>query len=239
MKRLFIAAFFLAVCCSFGEDTWLIYHAPGADIKAIQEAANKVVPADISVALRALPTTCETAQDLEICRAAISAGVHVLPSLVLQDAGGTYAALPLRGLSSKGVQAARTLSSNPQRGEHAKQRQLAGDLYYDTSCIKLPGIPLHEKLAAVNRLRILSQSEHLPTETRQLIALRCVYSSLLRLCAKVYDRAHTPVSEQLFLQAVAALELARDLDPLSKLGRLAHDEREKLRAERLRFKKLD
>ena len=41
------------------------------------------------------------------------------------------------------------------------------------------------------------------------------------------------------MQAIAALELARDLDDSSRLGRLAYDEREKLRAARLQAKKLD
>ena len=66
-----------------------------------------------------------------------------------------------------------------------------------------------------------------------------MYPALMCLYAAEYNKAHTAISEHFFMQAIAALELARDLDASSQLGRLAYEEREKLRAARLQAKKLD
>ena len=240
MKRLLAAVILCAIVChTRSEEAWLLYHAPGDDTQALQRAALNVAPKGTSIRLQALPSVCKSARDLEVTREAISAGVCVLPCLVLQDAGGVYAALPLRGLTANGTQAMRRLANYPTRGEYAKQNRLAASLYYDAACVQRSFIPREEKLGAISRMLSLAASEQLSIEMRQLIALRYLYPSLMWLYAAEYNGAHTPISEQFFLQAVSALELARDLEPSSKLGRLAHEKREKLRAARLQAKKLD
>ena len=44
--------------------------------------------------------------------------------------------------------------------------------------------------------------------------------------------AHTPASEAKFLEAIDAVEKARDMDRSSIIGRKAYDERERLRKAR-------
>ncbi len=240
MKRLLAAVILCAVVCSSrGEETWLLYHAPDADVEALQQTASSAAPQGTAIRLQALPDVCQSARDLETTREAINAGVHVLPCLVLQDARGVYATLPLRGLTTKGVLTARKLASHPMRSEYAKQRRLAGSLYYDAACVQCNFVAREEKLKALDHMRSLAESERLPVGMRQLIALRYFYPSLMLLYAAEYNGAHTPASERLFLQAVSALEFARDLDADSELGRLAHEKREQLRAARLQARKLD
>ncbi len=239
MMRWLIALLCMTICGARAGETWILYHAPGADVEALRGAAVRVAPADVTISSQCLPTSCESADDLNAQRSAIGAGVHMLPCLGLQDAEGCYAVLPLHGLSAQGVHTARDLARAPRRRELEAQRLLAADLYYDTACVHLPFIPQRDKAAAVAHLQTLAESLQFSVDTRQFIALRCLYPSLMRLYAAEYNGAHTPTSERLFLQAISALELARDLDTSSELGRQAHQERESLRAARLQSKSLD
>ena len=239
MMRFLFALLCAIVCSSGAEESWILYHAPGADVEAILQIAVNVAPPDTKITPQDLPDTCQTADDLKVQHAALSAGVRTIPCLVLQDAQGCYATLPLHGLSAQGVLAARQHANDPQRGQLATRRLLIADLYYDTARIHLPFIPAREKTHAIEHLRLLAESQNIPVGIRQFIALRCLYPSFMCLYAAEYNKAHSAVSEHLFMQAIAALELARDLDDSSRLGRLAYDEREKLRAARLQAKKLD
>ena len=47
-----------------------------------------------------------------------------------------------------------------------------------------------------------------------------------------YNGAHTPASEAKLLEAITALEAARDLNKDSELGKAASEERERLRMAR-------
>jgi hypothetical protein len=48
----------------------------------------------------------------------------------------------------------------------------------------------------------------------------------------MYKGAHTPASEAKLLEAIAALEAARNMDRNSNIGKQAYDERERLRKAR-------
>lgn len=239
MMRLLTVLFFLAIYSSCAEESWILYYAPGADVEELRNAALHVTPPGVAISPQCLPTECKSVDDLKTQREAIGAGVHVLPCLALRDAEGCYAALPLHGLSEQGVHTALRLARDPQRKELEAQRMLSADLYYDTACVHLPFISRQEQADAIKHLRTLAESRQLPVSTRQFIAFRCLYPSLMCLYAAEYRGAHTPVSELLFLQAIAAVELARDLDASSRLGRLAYQERESLRAARLQSKNWD
>lgn len=239
MTRFLFALLCMVVSGSRAGESWVLYHAQGADVSAIRQIAAKVAPPDTEVTLQALPNVCKSAEDLKVQHAALSAGVRTIPCLVLQDAQGCYATLPLRGLSQQGVREARNHAHAPQRTQLTAQRLLVADLYYDTARVHMPFISAQEKACAAEHLRLLTALENIPVNTRQFIALRCLYPALMCLYAAEYNKAHTAISEHFFMQAIAALELARDLDASSQLGRLAYEEREKLRAARLQAKKLD
>ena len=67
---------------------------------------------------------------------------------------------------------------------------------------------------------------------RQLLGFRCLYPLLMLQYTNGYRGAHTPVTEAKLLEAIAALEEARDLDRESDIGKAAAAEREKLRTAR-------
>lgn len=232
------AMVWLGGICS-GAEAWIVYHAPEADVSALREKVQSIVPEAVRVDFCVLPKNCKTLRELDVQRAALDAGVCVLPSLVLRDERGAYAALPLEKLTAKGVQSATALADSPQRQQISRTRQLTANIYYYTACARLPFIPPQEQLAAIRVLQELAKSELLPIQQRQFIALHCIYPALMEYYTRSYQGAHTPATEHLFLQAIEALEYARDLDPRSTLGRRAYDRRETLRAARLKAKKLD
>ncbi len=233
------AAMVLLAGVSGSAEAWVVYHAPDAEVAALREKAESVVPEGTRVDYCALPRQCATVGDLDAQRAALEAGVCMLPCLVLRDAEGDYAALPLEGVTAETVRTAVELARAPHRKKEAQARRLTANIYYYTAYARLPFIPLQGQLAAVRVLQELAGSEMLTVEQRQYIALRCLYPALMNCYAREYQGAHTPKTERLFLQAIAALELARDIDPRTSLGRRAHEMREKLRSARLQAKKLD
>lgn len=222
-----------------GAESWVVYHAPDAEVSALREKAQEVVPQGMSLVFCALPQRCATLGDLDTQRSALEAGVCMLPCLVFQDAEGPFAALPLDGLSARTVQSAAALAKSPQRKSQAQARKLTANIYYYTACARLPFMSLQEQLAAVRVLQELAASEMLSVQQRQHIALRCLYPALMNCYARTHQGVHTQNTERLFLQAISVLELARDLAPRSSLGRRAHDARENLRSARLQAKKLD
>lgn len=233
------AAHLLLVGACGGAESWVVYHAPDAEVPALRERAQKIVPHGTSLVFCSLPQQCVSRGDLDVQRSALEAGVCMLPCLVLQDAEGPFATLPLDGLSAHTVQSAVSLVGSPQRKSQAQARKLTANIYYYTACARLPFMSPQEQLAAVRVLQGLAVSDMLSIRQRQYIALRCLYPALMTCYARTYQGTHTPKTEYLFLQAISALELARDLDPLSPLGRRAHEARENLRSARLQAKRLD
>ena len=235
-----LAQLFASLCCA-QEENWELFHAPGADGAALLKRVSSCLPNGVSVSLRELSSTGADQESLQTQRDAIAAGVHSLPCLSLRDARGPYAVLPISGVDSSKVNLARKLASSPQRDERAEQRLLVATLFYLCSLSGLPEIDSTLRDSAVDRLREMTELSELSVPLRQFIALNCLYPALLQKMCSLYaaNGAHSPQSEQIFLQAVAALEKARDLDPLSRTGRIAYELREQLRAARLRSKRFD
>ena len=83
------------------------------------------------------------------------------------------------------------------------------------------------------------EHEHCTDEQQQLLGLRCLYPLLMQQYTNAYKGAHTPASEAKLLEAIAALETARDLAPNTALGKRAHDERHRLRMARREARKYE
>ena len=146
---------------------------------------------------------------------AIKAGVDELPCLVLADSSGPYATLP------------------PNRAETAERRNFTAQQYLLLArmCMTTPlqGETLEKCLSTCRAL--MAHPLATPAD-KQRLGFECLYPLLLRQYTNMYNGAHTPASEARFLEAIAALETARDIDRNSPTGRKAHDERERLRKTR-------
>lgn len=176
---------------------------------------------------------CSTLAEAQQQARAMEDGVTFLPCLVLSDEKGAYATLLLRGLTKETLAVARQAAqaTPPQEADIQKKRF---DAHLYLLCARVGLSPLdNEGLArAVRDSRRLLRSSQAQQRQQQFIGLRLLYPLLMEQYRRGYQGAHTPETEAKLLEAIAALEEARDIDPTSALGRRAHEEREHLRMAR-------
>ncbi len=179
-----------------------------------------------------LPAEARDAEAARRIARAMEAGITSLPALALVDEAGAYAVLPLQGLTAEKIEAAKAGAGAAGRAEAAARRRFEARLYLLCATAALPGLGDDDLAAAVAESRSLLESGLADKETRQFLGLRCLYPLLMMQYTRGYVGAHTPATEAKLLEAIAALEAARDLDRDSAEGRQAHAERERLRAAR-------
>ncbi len=223
--------------------TYTVYTAEGKNTPELQEMVHKLLPTlpEQKPDCRFLELTpdCKKLSQAEIQADAIEAGVTHLPCLVLADTMGPYATLLLRGLTRQTIEQATAQATAPDRESKTEQRRFDSQLYLLFARCAMEE-PTDETLAElVEDSRRLLSHELCPKEMQQLIGLRCLYPLLMKQYAIGHTGAHTPATEAKLLEAITALETARDLDPESALGKRAHDERHRLRMARREARKYE
>lgn len=238
--RLLTAMLLLAAAPSMAqqEAVWELYHAPGADTAALSRQVQPLLPADTALQLHALTDKISGKQDAEQHARAIAAGVNSLPCLVLRDTKGAYTALPLPKLNAASIAQARQGSETPEQQAAARYRRILAHLYLQRYLLSI-ATEASEQDRIIDGLQQLSEHPDAPEELRQFIGLHCIYPALMQQYATEYRGAHTPRTEAKLLSAIRALETVRDTNPNSGLGRRAYDEREKLRAARLKSRQYE
>lgn len=171
---------------------------------------------------------------------ALKAGVVELPSLVLADASGPYTALPLRKLNPTTLQTAKSLAQSSDRAQAAESRHFTAQQYLLMARMTMTN-PLQGEMLdkCLSTCRALMAHPLASQADKQRLGFQCLYPLLLRQYTNMYTGAHSPASEAKLLEAIAALEAARDIDRNSSIGRQAHDERERLRKARLQTRTLE
>ncbi len=223
--------------------SYTVYLQEGRDSEALRKQVTELLPKPAEgqaeckfVVLNSKPNNAEQA---EAQAAAIAAGITHLPALVLTDAEGPYATLLLQGLKTQDIVKAEELAKSPDRQEKTAQREFQSRLYLlFAACSQEVSAP-EELEESVQECRQLLSDEYCTRELQQLIGLRCLYPLLMKQYALGHTGAHTPATEAKLLEAIAALETARDIDPNSKLGKRAHDERHRLRMARREARKYE
>ena len=164
---------------------------------------------------------------------ALKAGVEELPCLVLSDASGAYTALPLHRLNADTLQAAKARATAPDRQQLADLRNFTAQQYLLMARMSLTN-PLQGEMLGkcLSTCRALMQHPLATPADKQRLGFECLYPLLMRQYANMYTGAHTPASEAKLLEAIAALEAARDLDRTTPIGKKAFAERERLRKAR-------
>lgn len=223
--------------------TYTVYTAAGKNTPELQKMVHKLLPLspDEKPTCRflELTTDCKELPQAEIQAEAIEAGVTHLPCLVLADDMGPYATLLLHGLTRQSIEQAATQATAPERESKTEQRRFDSQLYllFARCAMEEPTAETLDEL--VQESRLLLSHELCPKEMQQLIGLRCLYPLLMKQYAIGHTGAHTPATEAKLLEAIAALEAARDLDPESATGKRAHDERHRLRMARREARKYE
>lgn len=164
---------------------------------------------------------------------ALKAGVQELPCLVIGDATGPYATLPLDELTPTTLAAAKAAASAPDRAAQAERRNFTAQQYLLFARMAFTQ-PLQGEVLqkCLNTCRALMAHPLATAADKQRLGFECLYPLLLQEYTTLYTGAHTPASEAKLLEAIAALEAARDADRNSTTGKKAHAERERLRAAR-------
>lgn len=215
----------------------LVYYETGTDTKRLTEPLTPFRKAHPQQELKFIPLSsqCRTMHDAVNAAKAVVAGVTELPCLILCDEAGEYAALPLRTLTEESLASAESSAAAPDREEKAAARRYLGKEYLLFARMALSQ-PMDDATLGLclDSCRALMNHPLASTEDRQLLGLRCLYPLLLEEYRRGYAkaRAHTPATEAKLLEAIAALEAARDLAPDTKLGQQASAERERLRTAR-------
>lgn len=238
MRRVAISLLMGLALAYARQEEWELYHAAGADGAALAKQIQRLLPPEVELHLRPLANEHSDKKEERRHEHAIAAGVHTLPCLALKDAKGVYATLPLQGLTPELVAKARELATAPGREADAAKRRTLATLYrLRLSWSKYEDDQTRGRV--ISHYRSLMQSRDIDEGMRQFIGLHCLYPALMQQYAASYAGAHTPRSEALLLEAIRTLEEVRDAAPASYWGRRAYEEREKLRAARLKSRQYE
>lgn len=236
MKSLLLTFTAVLFCSAVSfADGFTVYIPAGMDAAAVQDKLtplrNAVPDADCNFVH--LPAKCSNMHEAVQTAKAIRAGVTELPSLVLADEEGEYAAVPLRNLTDESLSAARAVATDEQRKEKTAIRRFQAKEYLLFARLGLAQ-PLSDEIIALSIVscRTLMAHEIATEYDKQLLGFRCLYPLLMLQYTNGYKGAHTPASEAKLLEAITALEAARDLNKDSELGKAASEERERLRMAR-------
>lgn len=234
MKRLLASLLICTALSSQGED-YTVYFRKGSNTAAL---VNMLTPLRTAVPQAEcryvqLDDAAETLESAINSANALKAGVQELPSLVISDERGAYAVIPLTSLNAATLEAAKTAASAPARDQAARQRTFEAQQYLLFARMALisplEGDTLQQCLSTC---RALMEHPFATQADKQRLGFLCLYPLLMREYTTMYTGAHTPASEAKLLEAIAALETARDLAPETSIGKKAYDERERLRTAR-------
>ncbi len=187
-----------------------------------------------------IPAKALSPQDAKRIAKALEAGVKALPSLALRDERGAFASVPLEGITAEKLADARAAANAANRDALASRRRFEARRYL--LCSRLGSrVALDDAHLAsvIEECRQLLNHATATEEDRQFLGLRCLYPLLMIQYVRGYQGAHTPATEAKLLEAIAALEAARDINPQSALGREAYAERERLRMARRRSRQYE
>ena len=234
MKRLL--AILLCSCgLATGGEEYTIYFRQGTSTSAIarQLAPLRAARPQAECRYVVLDDTAETMAAAINSANALNAGVEELPSLVLSDDQGPYAVIPLPRLNAASLEAARAAATAPERNQKARQRHFEAQQYLLFARMALISPLEGEKLQqCLSSCRALMEHPFATPADKQRLGYLCLYPLLMQEYSTRYKGAHTPASEAKLLEAIAALETARDMDRNSNIGKQAYDERERLRKAR-------
>ncbi|MBO5683489.1 MAG: hypothetical protein J6R92_00945 [Akkermansia sp.] len=234
MRRLL--AILLCSCgLAAGGEEYTIYFRHGTNTSAMvkQLAPLRAAVPQVECRYVVLEDSAETIAAAINSANALNAGVEELPSLVLSDDQGAYAAVPLSRLNTATLKAARTAATAPDRNQKARQRYFEAQQYLLFARMALISPLEGEALQqCLSSCRALMEHPFATPADKQRLGYLCLYPLLMQEYATMYKGAHTPASEAKLLEAIAALEAARDLDRSTDIGKKAFAERERLRKAR-------
>lgn len=235
MKRCLLPLLLLCSALTTRGAEYTVYFRPGTSAAAMAHQLAPLRAAEPQSECRYVVLNGQATTLAEAINAAnaLKAGVQETPCLVISDATGPYATLPLDELTPATLAAAKATAGAPGRAAQAASRNFTAQQYLLFARMALTQPLAGEALQkCLNTTRALMAHPLATPADKQRLGFECLYPLLLQEYTTLYTGAHTPASEAKLLEAIAALETARDADKNSAIGRKAHAERERLRAAR-------
>lgn len=235
MKHLLTTALLALCVLRAGGEEYTVYFRHGTNTAAVARRMAPLRQAAPQANCRyvVLVEQATTMADAINSANAIKAGVTELPCLVISDAQGAYAVMPVNEVSPASLEAARHAATAPDRDQLARRRNFEAQqylLFARMALLKpLAGDALQQ---CIGTCRALMEHPFATQADKQRLGYLCLYPLLMQEYAGMYCGAHTPASEAKLLEAIAALEAARDIDRNTPLGKQAFTERERLRTAR-------
>lgn len=236
--RFVAVALFLALPLP-AANTYEVFLPAGTNQATLRTQLSQLLPPSAPCRYTELSGQCHTMADARRQARAIAAGVSQLPCLAMGNSDGYYALLPLHGLQQKDIERAEEIAPPTGQNAAAAQRLFCARVFLLCARLSLSNLDDASLASAIKACRALMADGQASPEHRQFLGLRCLYPMLMLQYGRGYTGAHTPETEAKLLEAIAALENARDANPLSPLGRQAHEEREKLRAARIKSRQYE
>ncbi len=214
------------------DETFTLFYSDEAQRPFLEKSLAQLPPQDWQwVRLKEYPVTTEEIKAHTLAR---SYKIQISPSLLIVAPDGRYQKLRGDLITPTGLKVALERLPEGQKPEPrtvllaqlAEQRALSSDENVSAATIARAVTACYEAL----------QQDCLRDEDRQRIGLRLLYPLLMRQYSRTYKRhrSHTPETEAKLLEAVKAVETARDIDPTSTLGREAFTQRDELRKARIK-----
>lgn len=241
MKLRHAVLFLGSALCTVGEE-YTVYFQPGSNTAALVRMLAPLRAAVPQVDCRyvVLNDTAETMAAAINSANALKAGITELPSLVISDERGAYAAIPLNRLNATSLESARAAATAPDREQLARRRNFEAQQYLLYARMALGDLENAEQLQqCLSNCRALMEHPFATQQDKQRLGYLCLYPLLMREYTNMYTGAHTPASEAKLLEAIAALEQARDTDRNSDIGKKAFAERERLRTARRQARSME
>ena len=235
MNRLLLPLLLLCSTLTTQAEEYTVYFRPGTNSAAMARLLAPLRAAEPQSECRYVVLSEQASTLAEAINAAnaLKAGVQELPCLVIGDASGPYTTLPLDKLTPATLAAAKAAASAPDRAAQADRRNFTAQQYLLFARMAFTQPLAGEALQkCLNTCRALMAHPQATAADKQRLGFECLYPLLLQEYTTLYTGAHTPASEAKLLEAIAALEAARDADRNSTIGKKAHAERERLRAAR-------
>ena len=230
------AVLWLSAVLPLSAETYTFYVQNGTPVSRCAKQMELVQKADSAAdcVQRQLKDKNATLEDAESAAEAIRNGAVQPPCVVISDAQGAYAALPLHKLDAAAIAKAREAAQSPTRGQEQEKRDFDADCYLLYARLTLlEQTPERVRANIADCRKLMDRAVNNPQAWQEL-GLGALYPLLMLEYAQGYraNGAHTPETEAKLLEAIAALEAVRDLNPESSCGRKAHEERERLRMAR-------
>ncbi|MFI3243634.1 MAG: hypothetical protein R3Y56_05220 [Akkermansia sp.] len=175
-----------------------------------------------------------TPTDIKAVTLARIFNIQVSPSLLIIGADGRYQKLRGDLITPTGLKVA--LKRLPEGQKADPRTVILAKLAEERALSSSPDVSAATIEQSVATCYQALKEDSLSDEDRQRIGLRLLYPLLMRQYSRTYKRhrAHTPETEAKLLEAVKAVETARDINPTSALGREAFTQRDELRKARIK-----